>query len=153
VEYERLLSRHKHAGTMGIIHHGRRARQEGYDDALLTDRAGHITETAIANICFHEHGVHDDHEGRFVWPDSAHAPGLPGIMMQLLRRGMDRLGIPHTTRPVPLADLPHYHSAFVSNSTAPALPVARIDDHDLAHDADTQRRLLDAYETNPWEKL
>lgn len=145
VEYERLLPHIKHTGTMGLIHHGRRARQDGYDDALLTDRTGHVTEASIANILLH------DGES-FVGPESRHSGALPGIMMQLLVRGLGELGSAVVRRPVHVTGLTG-HSAFLTNSVNPALPVASVDDRPLVPAPATRRLLLDAYETNPWESI
>lgn len=144
VEYERLLPHIKHTGTMGLLHHGRRARQDGYDDALLTDRTGHVTEGAVANLLLHD-------GERFVHPESPHTAALPGIMRQLLDRGLEKLGVPAVARPVHLSELPCHRSAFLTNSVHPAQPVASVDDVVLGTDPAAGRLLLDAYDANPWD--
>lgn len=146
VEYERLLPHIKHTGTMGLIHHGRRARQDGYDDALLTDRTGHITEGSVANVILHD-------GDRFVFPRSPHSAALPGIMMQLINRGLEKLGTPAVTRPVHLSELQRYDGAFLTNSVHPALPVASVDDVVLGTDPAVGRMLVDTHGTNPWVSL
>lgn len=143
VEYERLLPHLKHLDTMGLLHHAQRARQDGYDDALLTDRRGHLTEASLANIVLH------DDDG-FVWPDS---PALPGTMRALLRRGLRSLDLPVRDRTLRRCDLPRFRSAFLHNSINPAQPVASIDDVAYTVEESARSLLLQAYESNPWEPL
>jgi branched-chain amino acid aminotransferase len=50
------------------------------------------------------------------------APVLPGIRQQLLQQGLPDFD----TTPIPLADLPSYDAAYLTNSIDPALPVASI---------------------------
>lgn len=143
VEYERLLPHLKHLDTMGVIHQSRRARHEGFDDALLTDRTGHITEAALANL------VLVDGEG-FVWPDS---PALPGVMRGLLRRGMARLGVPVRDRAVQLGEISRYSAAFLTNSISPAQPVASVDGVLFSVDESARSLLHKCYGANAWDRL
>lgn len=143
VEYERLLPHLKHLDTMGLIQQSRRARHEGFDDALLTDRAGHVTEAALANLVLVE-------DRGFVWPDS---PALPGVMRGLLRRGMARLDVPVRDRTIQLGELSRYSAAFLTNSISPAQPVASVDSVLFSVDASARSLLHKCYETNAWDRL
>jgi branched-subunit amino acid aminotransferase/4-amino-4-deoxychorismate lyase len=138
VPYQRPVPHLKHVGGFGQIYYGRVAARQGYDDALLTDPSGTISETGVANIGFFD--------GTGVgWPD---APCLAGITMQLLVDG----GLPGRRRPVSLADLPTFAGAFVANANGIA-PVRGIDDLSLPVDDRLMRTVTERYDANPWELI
>lgn len=142
VRYERELPEVKHVGTFGLIQHSRAAKLAGFDDALFVTSTpgqdGLVSEASIWNVGFYD--------GRSVlWPQ---APMLDGVTQQLLRRGLDRLGVPSITRPLPLARALTQRSAFLCNSGNPARPIAAIDGTDLTVDPDLTALLTQAYETN-----
>jgi branched-subunit amino acid aminotransferase/4-amino-4-deoxychorismate lyase len=83
---------------------------------LFYDRAGHVAEASIWNVCFAQ-------AGRIVWPAAA---VLPGITLQVLQAGLAATGTPSETRPVPLDELADFDAAYLTNSIDPALPVAAI---------------------------
>lgn len=142
VSYERPAAHLKHAGTFGLIWHGRAAERAGFDDALLTAPGGVISEAAIANIGFFDGKA-------IVWPDS---PALAGITMQLVADALARRGTPSRRSTVRMADLPSFRAAFVTNSLGVA-PVSQIDDQALAEDPGFIRSLTEAYESVPWEPV
>jgi|SRR5919197_876053 branched-subunit amino acid aminotransferase/4-amino-4-deoxychorismate lyase len=150
VAYQRPVAHIKHVGGFGQAYFGKRAEQEGFDDALLTGPGGVISEGGITNIGFFASGAADhdgDHDGEIVvWPD---APSLAGITMQLLQRV---LGTASTLRRVTLPDVPAYSGGFVCNSWGVA-PVGRIDDMELPVDADRTAELVKLYEAVPRELI
>jgi branched-subunit amino acid aminotransferase/4-amino-4-deoxychorismate lyase len=111
-QHERAVPHLKHTGTFDLTYHARRAKVEGYDDAVFHTSAGAISEASIWNICF-ARGT------SIVFPN---APVLNGIRQQVLQRGLGG----HTTTVVRLTDLPTYDAAYLTNSIDPALPVASI---------------------------
>lgn len=139
--YQRPVAHIKHVGSFAQTYHRRRAELAGFDDALLVDSAGVISETAISNIgFFDERGV--------VWPS---APSLDGIAMLLLERGLTGAGL-HTRRgPVTLAGLGAFRGAFVTNSTGIAA-VDRIGDTVMPAQGplDAVRRV---YASVPWDPI
>lgn len=143
VRHERFLPHVKHVGTFASTCLGRRARQRGFDDALFVDAGGRISEGTIWNVCFFD-------GERVVWPS---APALPGIAMQLLRRGLGWRGISWETREVRLDDLRSLGAAFATNSISAAQPIAAVDDVALPVDAELTALLIDCYEANPWEPV
>ena len=143
VRYARELPHIKHVATFGLFHQRRLAQLDGYDDALFVDSAGAISEASVWNI-----GFFDGKD--IVWPD---APSLAGITMQLLRKGLRGRGIATMSRRVALADIGRYRSAFLCNSSCAALPVASIDDVELAADARLTALLEASYADNPIEAL
>ncbi|RSN22732.1 aminodeoxychorismate lyase [Amycolatopsis sp. WAC 01416] len=143
VRYERVLPEVKHVGTFGLLHHTREAMMAGYDDVLFVDHQGRVSEASIWNVGFLDGGT-------VVWPQ---APVLDGITQQLVRRGLERNGIPQETREVRPADLPGFDAMFLTNSESVGWPVASVDDVVLPFAPETTRLLSEAYESNPWDEI
>lgn len=143
VRYERVLPEVKHVGTFGLVHHAREAMLAGYDDALFVDYQGRVSEASIWNVGFLDSGT-------VVWPQ---APVLDGIAQQLVRKGLDRNGIPQETRDVHPADLPEFDATFLTNSESVGWPVASVDDVELPFAPEATRILTEAYESNPWDEI
>ncbi len=138
VVYQRPVPHIKHTGSFGQIHYGLRAEREGYDDVLLTDRDGVVSEAGIANVLCHLGGT-------FAWPD---APALPGITMLLL----DRAGLGARHRTVRRADLPSCDAVFLTNSSGVA-PVGRVDDQDIPGNPEIIKQVTGRYASVPWEPI
>jgi branched-chain amino acid aminotransferase len=111
-QHERAVPHLKHTGTFDLSYYGRQAKREGYDDAVFHTTSGEISEASIWNLCFARGTT-------IVFPE---APVLPGIRQQLLQQGLHAFD----TTPVPLAALPTYDAAYLTNSIDPALPIASI---------------------------
>jgi branched-subunit amino acid aminotransferase/4-amino-4-deoxychorismate lyase len=142
VPYQRSVPHTKHISDFGQAYYGRLARRAGFDDALLTDPDGAVSECAIANIA-----VFDGTS--VVWPD---APALQGITMQLLQRGLPDAGLASRRASVRLADLSTYPSAFVTNARGVA-PVGRVDDLTVSVDRDLMETVTHAYASVPWDPI
>jgi branched-subunit amino acid aminotransferase/4-amino-4-deoxychorismate lyase len=142
-EYQRILPHIKHVGTFEIFHHRRRAQQNGFDDALFVDSAGHIAEGASWNIGFFD-------GQRVIWP---HAPMLIGITMQLLQLGLEARGIAVEARKVHLDDVGSFRSIFMTNSTTPCHPISRINGTDVRADPEFERLAHACYEATTWDLL
>jgi 4-amino-4-deoxychorismate lyase len=143
VRHERALPHLKHVGTFATIYHGRRARADGFDDALFTDADGRVSEGTIWNVCLFD-------GARVVWPSE---PALPGITMQLLRRALEERGIPSETRETRLPDLPWFRAAFATNSISPAQPIVSVDEVALPSDPELTALLTECYEAIPQEPI
>ncbi|MGW8569608.1 aminotransferase class IV family protein [Streptomyces niveus] len=137
VPYARPLPHIKHLGGFAQTHFLREAGRAGFDEALLTAPGGLVTEGAITNIAFWD-GT------SVVWPQ---APSLLGITMALLEPRL-----PSVRRPVTLADLPSYASAFLTNSQGIA-PVDRIDDVRFTVDPELMGRVKAVYEAVEWDVI
>ncbi|MEV7091127.1 aminotransferase class IV [Streptomyces sp. NPDC093085] len=142
VPYQRPVPHIKHLGGFAQIHYRRLAGRAGFDDALLVDAAGVVSESAIANIAFWD-GT------SLVWPD---APALTGITMALLEPLLPAAGIPCVRREVTLAGLGSYRAAFLTNSHGIA-PVGRIDGTVLPGDEALSRRVSEVYEGVAWDVI
>lgn len=141
--YAREVPHLKHAATFGLTRARRQAVLAGFDDALFVDADGRISEGSIWNIGF----VRGD---RLVWPD---APMLAGTGQVLLLRGMTELGLNSEARAVYLSDLADFDAAFICNSATPACAVAAIDGHPFGPADAMISRLVEAWRSNPRQKI
>lgn len=116
VQYERVLPAVKHVGEVAKTYFLRQAVQQGFDDAAFVDRQGRLSEASIWNLAFWDGAT-------VVWPT---AEKLAGITMGIVRRQLDRLGVPQRDQEVTLADLPALAGAVVMNSWTPGVAVHRI---------------------------
>jgi branched-subunit amino acid aminotransferase/4-amino-4-deoxychorismate lyase len=137
--FQRPLARLKHVGSWAGGHFRDRAIADGYDEGLLVDHTGRISEGTITNVGFWR-------DGTLVWPD---APMLDGITMLVLRR---ELRVPQVEAVVRVADLPSYDGMFLCNARGWA-PVNRVDDLDLPVDATLVALLADAYDNAPRDAI
>lgn len=106
----------KHVGEAAKTYFLRRAVGEGFDDAAFVDRRARLIEGSIWNLAFWD-------GAEVVWPE---AEMLRGTTMAVVRRQLDRLGVPQRVREVRLADLSTLAGAVVMNSWTPGVPVRRI---------------------------
>ena len=141
--YSREMPHLKHAATFGLTRARRQAVLAGFDDALFVDGDGRISEGSIWNIGFLQGET-------VVWPE---APMLGGTGQALLQRGMMDFGLSSVTRPVHLSDLARFDAAFICNSAAPACAVAAIDSHQFGPAEVLIARLIDAWRSNPCQKI
>ncbi|MFH8790036.1 aminotransferase class IV family protein [Streptomyces roseoverticillatus] len=115
-EHERFFPAVKHVGEPAKTHFLRRAADQGFDDAVFVDRRGRLSEGTIWNLAFWDGSA-------VVWPA---AEMLTGTTMGIVRRQLDRLGVPQRVREITTADLPGLAGAVVMNSWTPGVAVHRI---------------------------
>jgi branched-subunit amino acid aminotransferase/4-amino-4-deoxychorismate lyase len=142
-EHQRVLPHIKHVGTFEVLHHRRRAQQNGFDDALFVDSSGHIAEGATWNIGFFD-------GQRVIWP---RAPMLVGITMQLLQAGLQARGIGIEARKIHLDDVGSFRSVFLANSTTPYRPISRINGTAVPADLEFIKLAHDCYDATSWDSL
>ena len=116
VEYERFLPAVKHVGEVAKTYCLRKAVEQGFDDAAFIDRQGRLSEGSIWNLAFWDGST-------VIWPK---AEILAGTTMGIVRRSLDRLGVPQREQEVTLADLPSLAGGVVMNSWTPGVTVSRI---------------------------
>ncbi len=98
------------------------ARVEGFDDGILLDRYGHVSETTVASLLlFNEDGM--------IVPASPDA--LPGITAGILQEICTDLGIAVQRVPVSADDLLAGANICVCNALLGLFPVNRIDQTDI----------------------
>src|SRR5579859_5830234 len=98
VHFQRPLARLKHVGSWGQDRFRQSAVAAGFDEGLLVDETGRISEGTITNVGFYR-------DGTVIWPD---APRLDGITMLVLQRHLAAAGVPQADEPVRVQDLPGY---------------------------------------------
>jgi branched-subunit amino acid aminotransferase/4-amino-4-deoxychorismate lyase len=129
----------KHVGEVAKTYYLRQAVDQGFDDAAFVDHRGRISEGSIWNVAFWDGSA-------VVWPE---AEMLAGITMGIVRRQLDRLGVPQRVEEVTLAGLPALAGAVVMNSWTPGLAVHRIGPVSLPEAPSFVEVLHDAYEAEP----
>jgi branched-subunit amino acid aminotransferase/4-amino-4-deoxychorismate lyase len=130
----------KHTGLFGALRCRRLAHREGFDDALLLNPDGTISELVTSNIGF----VRD---GQTIWPRSE---WLTGVTMTLLHEALDE---PMRTEALTLADLPAMECVFATNSATGVRPVASVNDRSWPTDHPMLKQLQELYAGIPAERL
>ncbi|KAA6223332.1 branched-chain amino acid aminotransferase [Streptomyces albofaciens JCM 4342] len=139
VEHERALPAVKHVGEVSKKYFLRQAAGRGFDDAAFVDRRGRLSEATIWNLAFWD-GT------SVVWPA---AEMLTGTTMGIVRRQLERLGVPQRVQEVTPADVPALAGAVVMNSWTPGVAVHRIGSAPVPEAPDFLRLLHRAYEAEP----
>ena len=94
------------------------AQSEGFDDYLLINHEGKVSETAIANLIFQI-------DGQWVTPPLSDGV-LPGVMRALL---VEKAGV--LVRQIDAGQVPKIESGFVVSSLKIAQPIAQIEGRNL----------------------
>ena len=139
VEYERVLPAVKHVGEVAKTYFLRQAVGQGFDDAAFVDRRGRLSEGSIWNLAFWDGTA-------VVWPV---AEMLGGTTMGIVRRQLDRLGVPQRVQEVTLADLPALAGGAVMNSWTPGVAIHRIGSVSLPEAPSFLGLLHRAYQAEP----
>ncbi|WP_216916126.1 aminotransferase class IV family protein [Nocardia noduli] len=138
--YSRDLPAIKHTGLFGALHHRAGAQRAGFDDVLLTDADGRISEIATSNIGF------ITADATLVWPE---ADMLVGTTMRLISRARDETVV---SRRVSLAQLDQFVGAFATNAAVGVRAVTAIDEHRWA-EHELVEILRKTYESIPAQPL
>lgn len=139
VEHERVLPSVKHVGEVAKTYFLRQAVEQGFDDAVFLDRQGRLSEASIWNLAFWD-------GASVVWPV---ADMLVGTTMGIVRRQLERLGVPQRHQPITLVDLPRLAGAVVMNSWTPGIAVHQIGEVRLPDAPDFLALLHRAYQAEP----
>jgi branched-subunit amino acid aminotransferase/4-amino-4-deoxychorismate lyase len=142
VHFQRPLARLKHVGSWGQGRFRQAAQAAGFDEGLLVDETGRISEGTITNVVLWRDGV-------VIWPD---APKLEGITMLLLQRQLTAAGIKQAEEPVRVRDLAGYHGMILCNSQGWA-PVSRVDDLIIVQDEAFTDVITAAIDNCPWDEI
>jgi branched-chain amino acid aminotransferase len=102
------------------------AKGAGFDDYILINRDGFITETAIANLVFNI-------DGEWITPPLSDGV-LPGVMRALL---VEKNGV--IVRQIQANQMNQIESGFVVSSLKIAQPIGRIGDLTLAFSAESEQ--------------
>ncbi|MFQ6395354.1 aminotransferase class IV [Nocardia sp. KC 131] len=104
-----------------------------------TDQGGRLSEASVWNLAFWDGNA-------LVWP---RAEMLGGQTMSILRRQLDRLGVPQRVQEITPADLPALAGGVVMNSWTPGVAVHRIGAVPLPHAPLFLELLHNAYRAEP----
>ena len=142
VPFQRPLARLKHVGSWGQGRFREAAVAAGFNEGLLVDETGRISEGTITNVGFWR-------DGMVIWPD---APKLAGITMLLLRRQLTAAGIGQAEEPVRVQDLVGYGGMILCNSRGWA-PVSRVDDLVIPQDEAFTGVIAAALGSSSWDEI
>jgi branched-subunit amino acid aminotransferase/4-amino-4-deoxychorismate lyase len=142
LRFQRPLARLKHVGSWGQGRFREIALAAGFDDGLLVDEAGTISEGTITNVGFWR-------DGTVIWPE---APKLDGITMLLLRHQLTTAGIPQAERPVRVQDLARYDGMILCNARGWA-PVNRVDNLMIPQAQAFNDVIAAAIDRCPWNEI
>jgi branched-subunit amino acid aminotransferase/4-amino-4-deoxychorismate lyase len=141
-QFQRPLARLKHVGSWGQGRLHDRAIAAGFDDGLLIDEAGRISEGNITNVGFWR-------DAAVVWPD---APKLDGITMLVLQRELRLAGVAQLEAVVRVQDLASYRGMILCNSHGWAL-VSRVDNTPIPSDDAFTAAISAAYDNCPLDQI
>lgn len=116
IPHERMLPSVKHVGEVAKTYLLREAAAQGFDDAAFVDRQGRLSEASIWNLAFWDGEA-------VVWPDAAM---LTGTTLGIVRRQLDRMGVPQRLQAVTPDSVQDLRGAVVMNSWTPGVAVNRI---------------------------
>jgi branched-subunit amino acid aminotransferase/4-amino-4-deoxychorismate lyase len=142
VHFQRPLARLKHVGSWAQGRFREVALAAGFDEGLLVDETGRISEGTITNVGFWR-------DGTVIWPD---APKLPGVTMLLLRRQLAAAGIRQAESIVRVDDLASYDGMILCNARGWA-PVSRVDKLVLTQDEAFTGIVAAAIDGSPWDQI
>jgi branched-subunit amino acid aminotransferase/4-amino-4-deoxychorismate lyase len=142
LQFQRPLARLKHVGSWGQGRFSEMALAAGFDEGLLVDETGRISEGTITNVGFWR-------DGTVIWPD---APKLLGITMLILRRHLTAAAVGQAEEPVRVQDLARYDGMILCNSRGWA-PVGRVDDLKIAQDEAFTNVIAAAIDSCPWDEI
>ncbi len=140
--FQRPLARLKHVGSWGQGRFADIATAAGFDEGLLIDETGRISEGTITNVGFWR-------DGSVVWPA---APKLDGITMLVLQRQLRLAGVPQIEAVVRVQDLAFYQGMILCNSRGWA-PVSRVDNISIAADDAFTDVVSTAYDKCPLDQI
>lgn len=135
--YERLFPNAKTLNMLPSYLHYRTAQRAGCYDALLVDRAGHITEGTRTNFFV----IKDRHI--ITPPDSA---VLQGVTRTMVLRVAAAHNFNVTQQDIPAASLADYDGAFITSTSSKIIPLKTIDDFSYPTIAPTIKELIVAFD-------
>ncbi|CAH0297610.1 aminotransferase class IV family protein [Pseudomonas mediterranea] len=139
VEQERFLPTIKHVGEGAKTYHLHRAVEQGFDDAVFTDRKGRLSEGTIWNLVFWDGSA-------VVWPK---AEMLAGTMMGMIQRQLMRAGIPQRHEEIKPDNLAKFTGAAIMNSWTPGIAVTAIGSSSIQESATFMKLLHSAHQAEP----
>ncbi|MDQ2711923.1 MAG: aminotransferase class IV [Acidobacteriota bacterium] len=114
------------------------ARQRGFDEAILLNECGEISECTSANIFIIQ--------GKDVWtPPLASSGCLPGVTRAILLEKVRVPGVSIRERVLTPSELESANAVFITSTTRDLLPVFSVDGLSLNQELDTLKLLSEAF--------
>ena len=115
----------KSTSLLGNVLHYQRGHADGFNETILYNPKGELTEAAASNVYVIKDGV--------VATPELDAQKLPGITRQILLKILRRDGsIAVEERVITLNELRNADEVWLSSSSKDIVPVTRIDNHPVA---------------------
>jgi branched-chain amino acid aminotransferase len=114
------------------------AHEDGYDEVLLLNEHGHVSECTSANV-FIVKG------GDVLTPPLATSGCLPGVTRAILLEELRLPGLSIREEPILPQALEESDGVFISSTTRDFLPVLSVDHRSLRQSPETLNRLLEAF--------
>ena len=133
IRYQRPLPGIKLTPIAELIHWKRQAQAEGFDDILLVNSAGHISEASTSNIFFMQ-------GERLFTPEPQRDACLPGITRLQVLEAARHLNLFVSDEPVAHPVTPGWDAAFLCNAAQGLVAVESIDTIHLPWPEDSQER-------------
>jgi branched-chain amino acid aminotransferase len=114
------------------------AHADGYDEVLLLNEHGQISECTSANVFIVKGGA-------VLTPPVATSGCLPGVTRALLLEEIRLPGLSVREEAILPQDLEECEGAFISSTTRDFLPILSVDRRPLPQSPETLARLLDAF--------
>lgn len=112
------LTLHKTVDIMDSLFAIKEAQKRGYDEALIFDEKGFVSETAFANIFFYSNGT--------LFTPSLKTGCLPGTRREFIKNLCRNMGIPLIEGFFHLDDLLSADEIFITSAREDVCPVVRI---------------------------
>ncbi|MCH8567381.1 MAG: aminotransferase class IV [Balneolales bacterium] len=99
------------------------AKKRGFDDGILLDQRGYVSETAVSNI-----GIIKNDE---IFIPAETSSALNGVTMRVLKEALNREGLSLQPAQLRIKDLLDADAAFVTSALKGVHPVCQIESHKL----------------------
>lgn len=113
------------------------AQSRGFDEMLLLDEHGHVSECTSANLFVVQ--------GSNVWTPPLSCGCLPGVTRAIILEEVKVPGIQIAERPIGLGDLASADDVFITSSTRDALAVSEIDGKPMGMNGAVREKLTAAF--------
>lgn len=129
------LADHKTLNYLYYLLAGNWAKNQSFDEALILNPDGSVSETNTANVILIQNG-------RLIHPESPHV--LPGIMEQAVTRLLNKQGYSSVTRKILPRDFYSADTVLLTNSLMGAVPVLSLDGKKLKPASDLWKEINEA---------
>ena len=121
--YFSSISLHKKVDIMDSLFALSEAQKRGYDEALLFDEKGFVSETAFANVFFYRNGI--------LFTPSLKTGCLPGTRREFIKNLCKEMGLPLIEGFFELKELLTADEVFITSAREDTCPVVKIGEYHL----------------------